>query len=102
MRGPGWIGKFPAPGMAASAQMLRSEPPTPDSVQELRYLHAVVLESLRLRPPAYIVGRCAARPMRLGPHSLPAGAARVCLLPMYAWHPCRSENEEQGAAARLE
>jgi cytochrome P450 len=56
-------------------QVLRGEPPTPGSAQELRYLQAVVLESLRLRPPAYIVGRCAARAVRLGPHSLPAGAA---------------------------
>ena len=46
----------------------------PDSAQQLRYLQAVILESLRLRPPAYIVGRCAARGVRLGPHRLPAGA----------------------------
>lgn len=28
--------------------------------RQLPYLEAVVLETLRLRPPAYIVGRCAA------------------------------------------
>ena len=68
---------FSASGMAGALQVLCGEPPTPDSVLELRFLHAVVLESLRLRPPAYIVGRCAARPVRLGLHSLPAGAALI-------------------------
>ena len=42
------------------------------------YLQAVVLETLRLRPPAYIVGRCAARAVRLGAFSLPAGAQLEC------------------------
>ncbi len=37
------------------------------------YLQAVVLETLRLRPPAYIVGRCAAIDVTLGSHQLPKG-----------------------------
>lgn len=46
---------------------------TAASVSSMRYLQAVVLEALRLRPPAYIVGRCAAREAQLGAFSLPAG-----------------------------
>ncbi|CAK0782573.1 hypothetical protein CVIRNUC_005785 [Coccomyxa viridis] len=45
----------------------------PADVNGMRYLQAVVLETLRLRPPAYIVGRCAQRPVQLGAFSLPAG-----------------------------
>jgi cytochrome P450 len=37
------------------------------------YLEAVVLEALRLHPPAYMVGRCASRPAQLAGYSLPAG-----------------------------
>ena len=46
--------------------------------RQLPYLEAVVLETLRLRPPAYMVGRCASRPVSLaaaqGEYRLPAGA----------------------------
>ena len=45
----------------------------PGDVSSMRYLQAVVLETLRLRPPAYIVGRCAQRAVQLGAFSLPAG-----------------------------
>jgi cytochrome P450 len=34
---------------------------------------AVVYESMRLSPPAYMVGRCAARDVQLGPWRVPAG-----------------------------
>ena len=30
--------------------------------RQLPYLESVILETLRLRPPAYVVGRCAAQP----------------------------------------
>ena len=35
--------------------------PSVATIGDLPYLEAVVLETLRLRPPAYIVGRCASR-----------------------------------------
>ncbi|KAK9903986.1 hypothetical protein WJX75_001915 [Coccomyxa subellipsoidea] len=54
-------------------QVLDGAEPLPANVQELRYLQAVVLETLRLRPPAYIVGRCAATDVSLGGHQLPKG-----------------------------
>ena len=37
------------------------------------YLEAVMLETLRLAPPAYIVGRCAAAGADLPPYALPPG-----------------------------
>ena len=46
----------------------------------MRYLQAVVLETLRLRPPAYIVGRCAAIDVTLGSHQLPKGN---CCCPLH-------------------
>lgn len=37
-------------------------------------LEAVILESLRLQPPAYLVGRCAATSQQMGPFRIAAGA----------------------------
>ncbi len=64
--------------MPCSAQVLKrsiaevdsvfSDPhvqPSAATVGELPYLEAVILETLRLRPPAYIVGRCASRDVQL-------------------------------------
>jgi cytochrome P450 len=63
-----------AEGIACpNEQVLDGAEPLPANVQELRYLQAVVLETLRLRPPAYIVGRCAATDVSLGGHQLPKG-----------------------------
>ena len=56
----------------------------PADVNGMRYLQAVVLETLRLRPPAYIVGRCAQRAVQLGAFSLPTGG--FCPLDWLAWH----------------
>lgn len=56
------------------AQVIGEDAEGTADVSHAPYLQAVVLETLRLRPPAYIVGRCAARAVRLGAFSLPAGA----------------------------
>ena len=42
--------------------------------RSLRLLESVVLETLRLRPPAYIVGRCASVPVSLKGFQLSQGA----------------------------
>ena len=44
------------------------------SHRSLRLLESVVLETLRLRPPAYIVGRCASVPVSLKGFQLSQGA----------------------------
>jgi cytochrome P450 len=47
-------------------------------------LEAVVLETLRLLPPAYMVGRCAAQRTSLGGHAIPAGT--TVLVAPYIMH----------------
>ena len=39
--------------------------PSVATIGSLPYLASVILETLRLRPPAYIVGRCASRDVQL-------------------------------------
>ncbi|KAK9842342.1 hypothetical protein WJX81_007701 [Elliptochloris bilobata] len=70
------LAHHPAAQARAAAEVeaqLGGERPSAANAGSLRYLEAVVLEALRLRPPAYLVGRCAARDVNLGPYSLPAG-----------------------------
>lgn len=62
--------------LSHATQVLNGAEPSPGNVQDMRFLQAVVLEVLRLRPPAYIVGRCAASDVTLGAHQLPKGSCR--------------------------
>ena len=41
--------------------------------RDIPMLEAVILESLRLQPPAYLVGRCAATSQQMGPFRITAG-----------------------------
>jgi cytochrome P450 len=50
----------------------------------LQHASAVVLETMRLLPPAYLVGRCADVDVRLGPYSLPKGT--TVLVSPYVMH----------------
>ncbi len=60
-----------------SCEMIRAESCW---CRQLPYLEAVVLETLRLRPPAYIVGRCAAEADDLaGYHVQPGKQSAVAL-----------------------
>jgi cytochrome P450 len=53
--------------------VLGSRAPTLEDMPRLPYALQVFKETLRLYPPAYIVGRTAMRQIALGPHTLPSG-----------------------------
>ena len=52
---------------------LAGRTPTAADFASLRYVTAVVCESMRLRPPAFMVGRCANRTATLGPATVERG-----------------------------
>ena len=54
--------------------VLGDRDPVPDDVARLPVTRDVVAESMRLRPPAWILGRRVIRPMRLGEWDVPAGS----------------------------
>jgi cytochrome P450 len=51
---------------------LKGEPPTAADVPRLAYTRAVLAESMRLYPPAWIIGRQAIAEHRLGDYVIPA------------------------------
>ncbi|MCA0377449.1 MAG: cytochrome P450 [Gemmatimonadetes bacterium] len=57
--------------------VLADRDPTADDVGQLPFTRAVIAESMRLRPPAYIVGRRAIAPYRVRDWELPAGTLVV-------------------------
>ncbi|MDQ6941759.1 MAG: cytochrome P450 [Candidatus Eremiobacteraeota bacterium] len=54
--------------------VLGDRDPVPDDVTRLPFTRDVVAEAMRLRPPAWILGRRVIRPMRLGDWDVPAGS----------------------------
>jgi cytochrome P450 len=72
-------------------RVLGDEPPDPDDFRALTYTAAVVKESLRLYPPAWVMSRRALADDQLGGYDVPAGSA-VLLSPYVtqrhaAWFP---------------
>lgn len=53
--------------------VLGDRDPTADDLPRLPYTQAVLRESMRLYPPAWILSRRAVEPFTLGPHRFPAG-----------------------------
>ena len=51
---------------------LGGRPPAVTDLPALRYAEMVVMESMRLYPPAYGIGREAARPTEVAGHPVPA------------------------------
>jgi cytochrome P450 len=64
--------------------LLDDRPPTPDDYQRLSRTRAVVAESLRLYPPAWIMGRRLLTDLDIDGWTLPAGA--LCLASTYVQH----------------
>ncbi|MBV8643919.1 MAG: cytochrome P450, partial [Candidatus Eremiobacteraeota bacterium] len=54
--------------------VLGDRDPVPADYPRLTFTRDVVAEAMRLRPPAWILGRRVVRPIRLGPHAIGAGA----------------------------
>jgi cytochrome P450 len=67
---------------------LGSRPAHAGDLPALSYTRAVISESLRLYPPAWVIGRQTQQPVTLpsaaGPVTLPAGVS--CLIPVYRLH----------------
>jgi cytochrome P450 len=59
---------------AELASVLGGRAPTPADLPRLPYTERVVLETMRLYPAAYMMGRQAVAPCELGGYQLPAGA----------------------------
>lgn len=55
-----------------------------NNLSELKYLTMVIEESMRLYPPAWIIGRKTIRPDRIGKYNIPSG--RNILISPYALH----------------
>ncbi len=48
--------------------------PTLQDMPELKYTEMVFAETMRLYPPAWVMGRMSLKPIELGPYRIPAGA----------------------------
>jgi cytochrome P450 len=64
--------------------VLGDRPATAADVPLLGFTERVILESMRLYPPAYVLGRQAAEPCELGGYVLPAGG--TVLMPQWVIH----------------
>jgi len=62
-------------------RVLGDRPPSPSDLPALRYTENVILESMRLYPPAYAIGREALRDCKIGEYDVPAGTTLI----MSAW-----------------
>ncbi|MGH8596989.1 MAG: cytochrome P450 [Gammaproteobacteria bacterium] len=52
----------------------QGQPPSAADAEHLRYVERVLLETMRLYPPAYVIGREAMRDCKIDGYSIPAGA----------------------------
>ena len=78
-----WTWDFAARNPAVEAELHR-EVDSVDPLESLRYTRALVSEVMRLRPPAWILGRRAQVPVEIGPWTLPRGG--IAILSPYVTH----------------
>jgi cytochrome P450 len=72
-------------GLQAEAdRVLGDRLPTPEDLEKLTYTRAVVKETLRLRPPAWTIGRQALNDCQISEYYLPAGS--VALVSQWVTH----------------
>ena len=57
--------------------VLGDRDPVPDDYPRLRFTRDVIAEAMRLRPPAWVLGRRVIRPIRLGTWQLEAGSVII-------------------------
>jgi cytochrome P450 len=69
---------------AELAEVLGGEPVSPEDVRALPYAQAVINETLRLYPPAYVTGREAIRDTTIRGTHIPRG--HIVLISMYTTH----------------
>ncbi len=69
-------------------RVLAGRMPTADDLQNLPYCEMILMETLRLHPPTWLVSRQAKRETRLGDYYLPAGSA-VFVSPYIIQHSAR-------------
>jgi cytochrome P450 len=65
-------------------EVLAGRPPTAEDLPRLRYTEMVFTESMRLYPPAWILGRRALEDYEVGGHRIPRGA--LVILSPYVMH----------------
>jgi cytochrome P450 len=65
-------------------QVLGDRPGTADDVRALPFTEAVVKETMRLTPPAWIIGRQVVEELELGGHVLPVGS--TVIMPQWVVH----------------
>jgi len=75
--------------------VLGGRAPTAADLPRLKYAEMIVSESMRLYPPAYAIGRQAARATEVSGHSLPRGV--IVILPAWVVHRDRRWFEDPGA-----
>lgn len=67
-------------------EVLQGRVPTMEDIDKLPYCSAVVLETLRQHPPAYMIGRCACKDIRLGNSGYSVTKGTTALVAPYLLH----------------
>ena len=81
------LARHPAAAARLAAELrdvLGERPPAAADVPRLEFTEHVVLEAMRLYPPAFTMGRLATEPVELGGYQLSAGT--TCLLSQWVTH----------------
>lgn len=86
--------------LRAEVAALGDRPLTADDVPQLPWTEAVVKETMRIYPPAWVIGRESTKPVQIGGYTLPARA--TVLVPIDAMHhdPMRFAEPEAFRPAR--